>query len=207
MGTDPRRTLQEAATRRVSCEILSRDGSCAQGTVVRVERGGIVLTTASRRFAGGEDVRIWLSMDGQPYTFEASVIRTGVPVPDRTQDGLLIGFIDRWTEGTAGAAGEDRIVEVLPPNGPPISLLLPPAQLVEVTLSGLSFVVPLAFKLVFVESGAQQVRLGIAGVPVQEVSAHVRALAQGEDYLLYHLQIDEIPDPDVYRIIIDGLAR
>lgn len=175
--------------------------------LVRVERGGIVLTTPSRRFVGGEDVRVWLSMDGQPYTFEASIIRTGVPVPDRTQDGLLIGFIDRWTEGTAGDAAEGLLVDVIPPNGPPISLLTAPAQLVEVKLAGLSFVVPLSFKLVFVESGAQRVRLGIPGVPVLEVSAKVRALAQGEDYLLYHLNIENVPDQDLYRVIIDGLAR
>jgi hypothetical protein len=207
MASDPRRILQEAASRRVDCVILSRDGECVRGTLVRVERGGIVLTTATRRLAGGEDVRVWLSMDGQPYTFEASVIRTGVPVPDRTQDGLLIGFIDRWVEGGAGNAAEGRLVEVLPPNGPPISLLVPPAQLVEVTLSGLSFAVPLAFKLIFVESGAQRVRLGIAGVPVQEVAAKVRSLAQGDDYLLYHLNIEDVPDSDVYRVIINGLAR
>lgn len=207
MASDPRRILQDAATRRVGCEILPRGGECVHGTLIRVERGGIVLTTPQRRFAGGEDVRIWFSMDGQPYTFEASVIRTSVPVPDRTQDGLLIGFIDQWTEGAAGDASEGRLVEVLPPNGPPISLLSPPAQLVEVTLSGLSFSVPLAFKLVFVESGAQRVRLGIDGVPIQEVTARVRALAQGEDYLLYHLTIEDVPDQDVYRVIIDGLAR
>lgn len=207
MASDPRRILQEAATRRVGCEILSRGGECVHGTLVRVERGGIVLTTPDRRFVGGEDVRIWMSMDGQPYTFEASVIRTGVPIPDRTHDGLLIGFIDQWAEGVAGGASEERLVEVLPPNGPPISLLAPPAQLVEVTLSGLSFVVPLAFKLVFVESGAQRVRLGIKDVPIQEVTARVRALAQGEDYLLYHLTIEDVPDQDVYRVIIDGLAR
>ena len=207
MASDPRRILQEAAALRVGCELLSRDGECVRGTLVRVERGGIVLTTPSRRFVGGEDVRVWLSMDGQPYTFEASIIRTGVPVPDRTQDGLLIGFIDRWTEGVAGDAAEGQLVEVIPPNGPPISLLKAPAQLVEVKLSGLSFVVPLSFKLVFVESGSQRVRMGIPGVPVLEVLAKVRALAQGDDYLLYHLSIENVPDQDLYRVIIDGLAR
>lgn len=207
MTSDPRRILQEAAGRRIGCELLSRDGECTQGIIVRVERGGVVLTTPTKRFVGGEDVRVWLSMDGQPYTFEASIIRTGVPVPDRTQDGLLIGFIDRWKECADAPAAEGRLVEMVPPNGPAVSLLKPPVRLVEVKPAGLSFVVPLNFTLVFVESGTQRIRLGISGVPILEVSAKVRALAQGDDYLLYHLSIEDVPDQDLYRVIIDGLAR
>ena len=207
MSSDPRRILQEAATQRIACEILSRGGECVRGVMVRVERGGVVFTVPDRRFVGGEDVRVWFSMDGQPYTFEASVIRSGVPVPDRTQDGLLVGFIDRWIEGGAGAAPVGRVVAVLPPNGPPISLLEPPARLVEVTLTGLSFVVPLAFKLVFVENGALTIRLGIPEAQPEEVVAQVRSLAQGDDYLLYHLHIQTVSDPDLHRVIIDGLSR
>ena len=207
MRTDPRRTLEEAASRRLNCEILSRGGGCTQGVLVRIERGGVVMTVTTIQFSGGEDVRIWFSMDGQPYTFEASVIRVGVPVPDRTQDGLLVGFIDRWVEGDAGAGAEGRIVEILPPSGPSISLLTAPMRVVELNVSGLSFVVPLDFKLIFVESGALRVRLGAPGTSVEEIGARVRALAQGEDYILYHLQLDEVSDPDLHRIIIDALGR
>jgi len=166
-----------------------------------------VLTVPARRFSGGEDVRIGCSMDGRPYTFEASVIRSGVPVPDRTQDGLLLGFIDRWTEGDPDSASEGRLVEVLPANGPPISLLKAPARVVEVTVSGISFVVPFAFKMVFVEGGEVMLRLGAPGAPVEQAIAKVRSLAQGDDYLLYHLQIDRVDDPDLHRVIIDGLSR
>lgn len=207
MQTDPRRTLEEAASRRLGCEILSRQGECTQGILVRIERGGVVMTVPTLRFSGGEDVRIWFSMDGQPYTFEASVIRVGVPVPDRTQDGLLVGFIDRWIEGEVAAATSGKVVEILPPSGPSISLLEPPMRLVEVTVSGLSFVVPLDFKLIFVESGALRVRLGTPSAGTEEISARVRSLAQGEDYILYHLELDEVADADLHRIIIDGLGR
>lgn len=206
MQSDPRRTLEEAASRRLSCEIMSRKGTGTQGILVRIERGGVVMTVPTLRFHGGEDVRIWFSMDGQPYTFEASVIRVGVPVPDRTQDGLLVGFIDRWTEGETEAV-EGKIVEIVPPSGPSISLLSPPMRLVEITVSGLSFVVPLDFKLIFVESGALQVRLGMSATGTEEISATVRSLAQGEDYILYHLQLSEVQDPDRHRIIIDALGR
>ncbi len=207
MRTDPRRTLEEAASRRLSCEIMSRKGECTQGVLVRIERGGVVMTVPTLRFSGGEDVRVWFSMDGQPYTFEASVIRVGVPVPDRTQDGLLVGFIDHWVEGDAAESAEGRVVEILPPSGPSISLLTAPMRLVEITVSGLSFVVPLDFKLIFVESGALRVRLGTPSTGTEEVSAKVRSLAQGEDYILYHLQLSEVSDPDLHRIIIDALGR
>ncbi len=207
MPPDPRRVLEEAADQRLSCELLTRSGECIQGVIVRIERGGVVMTVPMRRFVGGEDIRVWFSMAGQPYTFEASVIRVGVPVPDRTQDGLLVGFIDRWTAGTAGEGVAGRIAEVLPPSGPPISLLEEPIRVVDISLDGLSFAVPIGFKLVFVESGSLTVRLGIPDVPAQEVTALVRALAQGEDYILYHLQVQEVPDPDLHRVIIDGLSR
>lgn len=206
MRTDPRRTLEEAASRRLSCEIMSRKGACTQGILVRIERGGVVMTVPTLRFSGGEDVRIWFSMDGSPYTFEASVIRVGVPVPDRTQDGLLVGFIDHWVEGDAETV-EGRVVEIVPPSGPAISLLSAPMRLVEITVSGLSFVVPLDFKLIFVESGALRVRLGMPSTGTEEISAKVRSLAQGEDYILYHLQLSEVSDPDLHRIIIDALGR
>ena len=207
MWSDPRRTLDEAATRRMTCELLSRKGESTQGTFVRIERGGVVMTVPARHFLGGEDVRVWFSMDGQHYTFEASVIRVGVPVPDRTQDGLLIGFIDRWTEGEAGQAAEGRLIEILPPSGPSISLIKPPLRVVELTVAGLSFVVPLSFKLIFVQSGAVRVRLGAPGTAVEEITAEVRTLTQGEDYLLYYLQLQEVSDPDLHRVIIDALSR
>ena len=119
----------------------------------------------------------------------------------------MVGFIDRWIEGDLTATTTGKVVEILPPSGPSISLLSPPMRLVEITVSGLSFVVPLDFKLIFVESGALRVRLGTPSTGTEEISARVRSLAQGEDYILYHLQLDEVADADLHRIIIDGLGR
>jgi hypothetical protein len=131
MPDDPRRVLEEAASRRLACELMAKRGKWSRCTIVRVEKSGVVITTPERRFDGGEEVRVWLALDEKPYTFEASVIRAGVPVPDRSQDGLLLGFIDRWTEGTDGAAKTDEraMLELQPPNGAPISLLAAPARL------------------------------------------------------------------------------
>lgn len=207
MVTDPRRILEEAATRRLPCELLLRRGGWARGTVVRVEKGGLVVASPGRRFAGGEDVRVWLAIDDKPYTFEASVIRVGVPLPDRSQDGLLLGFIDRWAEGPGtGARGRDRAIELLLPSGPPVSLLEPPASLVELTLDGLAFTVPSSFKLIFVENGAVGVRLAAPGLQVTELTARVQTLAPGEGYLLYGLRFEGATDATALRLLVEALG-
>ena len=128
---DPRRILEEAAQHRQACEIQVRGEGWIRGVVVRVERGGLVLTTADRRFIGGEDLRVWLSFESKYYTFQASVIRAGVPVPERSQDGLLLGFIDNWAEADSrsGGSAPEHKVELVPANGPAISLLQDPVRL------------------------------------------------------------------------------
>jgi len=174
--------------------------------MVRLERGGVVLTVPTHRFSGGEDIRVWFSIDGVPYTFEASVIRAGVPVPDRTQDGILVGFIDRWASQVQESES-GRVIEMLPPSGPPISLMGSPGRVVSLTVNGLSFAVPVGFKLVFVENADVVVRLGLPSTSDEHVSARVQTLSRGEDFFLYHLQFREVEDPDLHRVIVDGLSE
>ena len=208
MPDDPRRVLEEAASRRLACEVMAKRGNWSRCTIVRVEKSGVVITTPERRFDGGEEVRVWLALDEKPYTFEASVIRAGVPVPDRSQDGLLLGFIDRWTEGTDRAAKTDEraVLELQPPNGAPISLLAAPARLVDILPDQLAFTVPNDFKLVFVENGTVAVRLAAGGKGPVTASARVRTLAPGEGYLLYGLELEGVEDPETHRAIVAALA-
>lgn len=206
MSNDPRRVLEEAAERRLPCELMLRRGGWVRGTMLRVEKGGVVISAPGRRFVGGEDVRVWLALDDRPFTFEASVIRVGVPVPDRSQDGLLLGFIDRFAEGPAQApASVGRQVQLLPPAGPPISLLEPPAALVDLAIDGLAFTVPSSYKLVFVENGTVGLRLGAPGLAPVEVHARVQTLAPGDGYLLYGLLFEDIGDADAHRRVVDAL--
>lgn len=205
---DPRRILEDAAQNRQACEIQVRGEGWIRGHVMRVERAGLVITATGRRFVGGEDLRVWLALDGKHYTFQASVIRSGVPVPERSQDGLLLGFIDNWTEsqGEGGARTGDHRVDLIPANGPAISLLSPPVRLVELAIDGLSFSVPDDFKLIFVESGAITIRLGVSGTNPIEVAARVGDLSAGEGYRLYGLQFEGVEDPESHRTLIDALA-
>jgi len=204
---DPRRILEEAAQRRTGCELQPRGGGWGRATLVRVERSGLVIQAPGFRFLGGEDVRIWLGVDDRHYTFEASVIRAGVPVPDRSQDGVLLGFISGWSEAKPESPSADgRLVELIPPNGPAISLLEPPAQIVELAVDGLSFTVPDSFKLIFVESGTVIVRLGVSGQEAQDVRARVGDLAAGEGYRIYGLRFEQVEDPTAHQEIVAALS-
>ncbi|MCK6502592.1 hypothetical protein L6R53_04225 [Myxococcota bacterium] len=205
---DPRRVLRDAAERRLPCEVLPRGGTAVRGAMVRVEPAGVVVLVPGRRFSGGEDVRVWLAVDGRPHSFEASVLRAGVPVPDRSQDGLLLGYIDRWTEGGDPSTGLDGcVVEVVPPNGPPVSLLQAPARVVDVGLRELAFTVPSSFTLVFVTQGRVRVRLGAPGRAPVEVEARVHSLSPGEGSLLYGLRFEAVDDPDALRVVTEDLER
>lgn len=209
---DPRRVLRTAAERRLPCELIPRDGDAVHGVIEHVEQAGLVVRAPGRRFAGGEDLRIWLALDGRSIRFEASVLRAGVPVADRSQDGLLLGFIDRWVEAPLDAPEPDPgllgcRVEVLPPNGPPVSLLVPPARIVDVSLRELAFTLPTTFTLVFVQAGTVRVRLGLPDRPPVEVQARVHTLSPGDGGFLYGLVFQQVDDADLLREICDGLQR
>jgi hypothetical protein len=207
---DPRRILEEAAQQRQACEIQVRGEGWIRGQVVRVERGGLVVTAADRRFVGGEDTRVWLAVESKYYTFQASVIRAGVPVPERSQDGLLLGFIDNWSEAESRSTGssitESHVVELIPSNGPAISLLQPPVRLVDLAIDGLSFSVPDDFKLIFVESGSITLRLGTVDAEAIEIHARVSDLSAGEGYRLYGLCFEGVEDPEQHRQLIEAIG-
>jgi hypothetical protein len=205
---DPRRILEHAADRRVSCEILPRSGGWSRGQLVRVEPGGVVVHAPDLKPSGGEDLRCWFNLDGIPRSFEASVIRTGVPVPDRSQHGVLIGFIDGWTVG-AEPASSDQGLElcILPPNGPGISLLGGPGRLMELAVDGISFTLPAEHILVFVEGAGTRLRLGMRGQEAQEVDARINSVLAGETHVLYHVEVRGIEDPEGYRQLVTALQR
>jgi hypothetical protein len=206
---DPRRILEEAAEERSACEIQVRGEGWIRAQVIRVERGGLVVTTGERRFVGGEDVRIWLAFESKFYTFQASVIRAGVPVPERNQEGLLLGFIDNWGEAESRNPEQNvnHCVELVPASGPAISLLGEPVRLVDLAIDGLSFSVPDDFKLIFVQSGEITVRLGSKGTDAIEVRARVNDLSAGEGYRLYGLHFEGVEDPDRHRELVEAIRQ
>ncbi len=205
---DPRRVLEQAAERRVTCEVLPRRGGWSRGQLLRVEPGGIVISVPGLHLSGGEDLRCWFNLDGTPRTFEASVIRTGVPLPDRSQNGVLIGFIDCWTQAeTRSQADHGLDLRILPPNGPGISLLEGPGRLMELGVDTLSFTLPADHILVFVEGGGLLLGLAMPGEPQQQVGARVRSVVSSDTHLLYQLAVQDAEDPETFRRVVTALQR
>ncbi len=203
---DPRRTLQAAADARVPVDALPRNGTVVRGQVVRVEKGGVVLSFGAGAPATGTDVRVWLTLDGVAWTFEASVLRTGVPVPDRSQGGVLLGFIDGWRRASEGAGGR-LVLEALPPTGGAVSLVQGEVRIVELHPDEWVISAPSGFPLVFVEGGALRLRLGAPDGPPMEVGADVKELSYGHGHLLYRLAIREIEDGTRYAAIVASLRK
>ena len=202
---DPRRVLEDAAEQRLSCEVLPRNGSWRRGRVIRVERGGLVLTVSGDALPGGTDVRCWLTVSGQSWTFEASVLRGGVTVPDRSQQGVLLGFLDGWRR--ADRLGGTIVLEVLPHNGRAVSLIDGAARVVDLSAAEWTLTTPTDFNLIFVEQGAVRLRLGLPDRAPMEVGARVTGLTRGSGHLLYRLTIEAVEDGERYRELIDGIRK
>lgn len=200
---DPRRVLEEAAEQRISCEVMPRNGASRRGRVIRVERGGIVLTVPGAPIAAGADVRVWLTVNGRSFTFEASVLRAGVPVPDRSQEGLLLGFMDgfRRAEKHDGAL----VLDVVPHNGRPISLVDGAARVVEIAPREWTITAPTDFNVIFAEGGQVRLRLGLPDGAPMEVGARVGTLSRVDGHLLYRLAIEGVEDTERYGALVDGI--
>lgn len=201
--SDPRRVLEQAAELRAAVELLPRKGTFARGTIIRMERGGVVVTVAGEVPAAGTDVRAWLTVAGAAYTFEASVLRVGVPVPDRSQGGVLLGFVDGFRR--AEPHGDALVLEALPPKGRPVPLLAGDVRLVDLHPDEWTVSAPSDFRLVFAEKGLLRLRLGAGNRAPMEVGATVSEVRRGDAHLLYHLQIRDVEDPERYRDTVAAL--
>ncbi len=197
---DPRRILEQASEQRATCEVQARNGAWQRGQVVRVERGGVVLRLA-RALASGTDVRVWLTVEGRSWTFEASVLRAGVPVPDRSQDGVLLGYLDGFREAEATRV-DALTLELLPHTGGPVSLEGGGARVVD--LSPQEWVVSITreFPVVLALQADVRLRIGVAGRAPMELVARVHALAQGDTHLLYTLRVASVDDGERYTQIV-----
>ena len=173
--------------------------------MVRVESGGVVIQSPGAGMAGGEDVQVWLRVEGTLYRFDASVLRAGVPVPDRSQDGLLLGYLDGFREETEGAEAGDRDLQLLPPTGQGVSLLSAPARLVELDVAGLAFTVPPDFHIVLALGGLIQLRMAVPGQAPLHLGARVRELVRGDGYLLYVLGFTSVDDRERLPAMLGAL--
>jgi hypothetical protein len=168
-----------------------------------VEKGGVVMVAPDLR--SGADVQCWLTVDGVAYSFEASVLRTGVPVPDRSQDGVMLGFLDAWRRAARPPSG--LVVEVLPATGGPVSLLHSEARIVELGSQEWTITTPSHFALVLVQHGQVRLRIALPDQSPMEIGARVMTMSHGDGHLLYALQITQVDDPHRYQQMLTGLRQ
>ena len=200
---DARTLLERAAEQRLSCELMPRSaGAWTRATVERVERGGVVVRVPDGGILPGADVRCWIRVDDVPYTFDASVVRTSVPVSDRTESGVMLGFIDRLEIATRTSGG--LILEALPPTGGPVSLLGGSVQVVDLEPQVWTVTTPSDAALIFVEGGSLRLRIAVPDAPPMELTARVRRLTHGSGHLLYALAIQDVEDAVRYADLLDA---
>lgn len=202
---DPQRILEAAAEARAPVNVLPKGGGTLEGQIVRVERGGVVLALSGSPPPAGADVRVWLTTEAGCWTFEASVLRSGVPIPDRSQGGVLLGFIDSFRRSDGAGAGV--VLEALPPTGGAVSLVDGAVRIVDLDPQEWTVSAPSGFPLVFVEGGGLRLRLGAPTGPPMEVGAEVRELTQSHGHILYRLAITEVQDAERYARIVSELRR
>ena len=206
MAEDPRRILDKGAQARAACHLLPKGASAVAGTLVRVERGGVVVSVPLRTIPNGVDVRAWVPLDPDTWTFHATVLRNRLSVPDRSQEGLLLGYIDRFSREEGAGAMSGRRLDLIPSSGRGVSLLRPPARVVQLGLDGLTFTLPAASKLVFVENAEMQVVLADRAVGVCAARARVRGLARVDSALLYDLEWLDVDDAARIRVLVRVLS-
>jgi len=200
---DPRRILDRAAQARTKCHILPRSSAVVTASVVRVERGGVVVSVPTRALSTGADVKVWVPLDPHTWVFHATVLRSRLPVPARDEEGVLLGYIDRFErESDHQGHSNGRRLDLIPSAGRGISLLRPPARLVHLGLDGLTFTLPAASKLVFVENAEMQVVLSDSAAGTCAATARVRSLNRLDGVLLYDLAWVDVDAPDRLRVLV-----
>lgn len=199
--------LDEAARGRLSCQVMLRGSGWTRGWFVRVDKSGVVLTVPELSLRGGEDLRVWFSLDEVPFTFEASVLRAGVPVPDRSSHGVMLGFIGGWVADAAPPAdGTQGLgLTVLPHNGRGVELVGGPARLVDLRVDELAFTVPHDVALKFVQGGQVRLRFSRPGQAPYVASGRVQRLLRGEGHYLYGVRFEDVGDPRAHMEAVEAL--
>ena len=118
----------------------------------------------------------------------------------------MLGYIDRFGREEGPELTSGRRLDLIPTTGRGVSLLRPPARVVQLGLDGLTFTLPAASKLVFVDNAEMQVVLADRSVGVCAARARVRSLSRVEGALLYDLEWLHVDDAERLRVLVRVLA-
>lgn len=199
-----RRTLEAAVAERRACRLARPGGGWLPGILCRLEASGVVVNVPGSGLRGGEEVRIWLEGEGRPLHFEATVLRAGVPVPDRGPNGILVGFLSETSAPAPDPApvvrpADPPVLEVRVGTGAPVSLLAPPVVVVDVAADRVDFQVPRSFVVKFPENGLLRLRIGATTSDTTEATGRVGVVVAGEGHVLYRVVIEEVERQDLHQ--------
>jgi len=199
MPLDPRRVLAEAVEVGSTCWLLPSGGGLVPTRPVRVEPGGLVLVAPKHPFVAGEEIRAWLDASPRGVRFEASVIRVGVPVPDRSQHGIMLGFLDRFEVERAVPEGH---LDLLPAGGGAVSLLEPPAALLRIGLRGLVVMLPLTSRVFLIPGARVRLQVGVAGVGSVEMAGLVAGVEKAWRVWLVEISVEWVGNAETHREVV-----
>lgn len=191
--------LEEAVAERRHCRLSQPGQQWLDAVLVRLDAAGLVCSVPGHDLRGGEEVRVALD----DCYFEASVLRVGVPVPDRGSYGIMLGFLE---EMEPSVRPPQAVAEILL-AGERLSLLDPPIRLVEVNGLRIDFEVPMSFTVVFPLQGHLRLRVGADGSSVCEVAARVERVIRGEERLLYVLALEGVDNAEYFQRAITILSN
>ena len=200
---DARRILQLAAEHRTPISLRAGADNAVLGDMVRVEQAGLVIDGGEARFETGTDWCVWFTFESNSYRFDASVLETGVTLPNRAQGGVLLGFIDGWS--SEQAQSQPVALRLFAPNGASFEVGEEDTHWVEAALDRIAFTLPASSPMAFVEGSA--VRLEIAALPQPAIGLDGKVLRRtvSEGHFLYELSIESVSDPDAWREKISQL--
>jgi hypothetical protein len=200
---DARRVLQMAAEMRTPISLSTGDDRGVLAELVRVEPGGVVVDGGDNCFPTGTDWRGWFSFGGRSYRFTASVLELGAMLPNRTQSGVLLGYIDGWS--SEQATTRSVTLTVFGPGGLPLPIGKDAARCVEASPKRLAFTLPADSPVAFVEGGTVQVEICLTEQAPIGLSACVVSRVETEGHALYALVIETVSDPQSWRSLLTTL--
>jgi hypothetical protein len=194
---DARQILQLAAEHRTPVSLRAGAANAVLGDMVRVEQAGLVIDGGEARFEPGSDWCVWFTFESSSYRFDASVLETGVMLPNRAQGGVLLGFIDGWS--SEQAQHQTVTLRLFAPNGASLAVGEEDTHWVEATLDRIAFTLPANSPIAFVEGSV--VRLELAALPRPAIGLGARVLRRtvSEGHFLYELAIESVSDPAAWR--------
>lgn len=194
---EPWKPTLEAAVRRRDAFRLSRDGRrWIAGSFVRMDESGLVCRLPKHDLRGGEAVRLLCEAAEEMLALRATVLRCGVPIPDRGAQGIALGFLSAQApvqlERPAGV--DARLVLS---GGVCISLIHSELRLLDLGPDGLQLEAPRQHGLVFARDAELEIRL-VQGEEHTSARLRIESISQTRSSQVYSASWIDVADQEAH---------